>query len=78
MEQDVKLGTAGDLDIKLVAGKASLTLTLPAAETSVTVATDASALVAKLFAAIEAASPAGAQPIEEGVKAVVLAAVAAL
>lgn len=82
MEQDVKLGSVGDLDLKLSGGKASLMLSaaLPAAaaSASVGVVIDAGVLVDKLFAAVEAASPPGVAPIEESVKAVVKAAVMAL
>lgn len=82
MEKDVALGSVGSLDLSISGGKASVVLAaaVPQAALSanVSVVMDASALVDKLFAAIEAASPAGAVPIEEGVKNILKAAVAAL
>lgn len=82
MEKDVALGSMGSLDLAISGGKASVTVALGVPEAALTVSAvvsmDASALVDKLFAAIEKASPAGAQPIEEGVKAVIKAAVASL
>lgn len=83
MENDVKLGELGDLDLKLENGKASVTLKvskeIPGAalksKAEVSIEMDASALLDKLFAAIEAKSPAGAVVIEEGVKMILKAAV---
>lgn len=82
MEDKVQLGTVGELDLQLTGGKASLTLTaaLPMASASATVSVvvDAGDLVDKLFAAIESKSPAGVVVLEEGVKAVIKAAVMAI
>lgn len=82
MDKDVKLGNLGDLDISIVDGKAILKLSASAdipeaalsAKAEVVVTMDGAALLDKMFAAIEKASPPGAVAIEEGVKAIVKAA----
>lgn len=86
MEKDVKIGNVGDLDLSISGGKALVKVSVGAESAAAGLAVkaelsaslDAGALVDKLFAAIEAASPAGAVPIEEGVKAIVKAAVLAV
>lgn len=86
MEQDIKLGSVGDLDISFAGGKASVKVSVAAAleaaglavSGDVVVSLDASALVDKLFAAIEKASPAGVVPFEEGAKAALKDAVSKL
>lgn len=86
MEKDIKLGSIADIDFSFAGGKASVKLSAgyEAADLGVSVksensaSVDSLALVDKLFAAIEKASPAGAVPIEETVKALIKAAVAAI
>lgn len=86
MEKDVALGSVGSLAISFGGGKATVSLGVSApanslgfsASANVSASEDAMALVDKLFAAIEAASPAGAVVIEESVKAVIKAAVAGI
>ena len=82
MEKDIKLGNIGDLDLSFSGGKAKVevSVNVEAAALSVgaTVSMDAGQLIDKMFSAIEKASPAGAQPIEESVKLIIKAAVAAL
>ncbi|MES2355621.1 MAG: hypothetical protein V4568_14725 [Pseudomonadota bacterium] len=82
MEKDVELGSVGKLALSFSGGKALLSVTAgysPAgASVSAQVSEDASVLIDLLFSAIEKASPAGAVPIEETVKALVKASVAAV
>lgn len=81
MEQDIKLGTVGDIDFKLVGGKAVMTLSaaLPvaAAQAGMTVSIDGGVLADKLKAAIEAKYPASS-PIDEAVFALLKTALSAL
>lgn len=82
MEKDVKVGDFGDFDLKLSGGKASLVLNAVVPGAALTVGAsavvDAAVLIDKLFAEIEAKSPAGIAPIEETVKMIVKNAVLAL
>lgn len=82
MEKDVQLGQVGKLALSFSGGKALLSLSGgydPAGfALKVEASEDAAALVDLLFAAIEKASPAGVQPIEESVKGIVKAAVQAI
>lgn len=79
MEDNIKLGSVGDLDLALSGGKATVKLSATAgvasvgltAEASMSVTMDSAVLVDKLFAAMEKALPAGAIPIEEGIKLMV-------
>lgn len=82
MEKDIALGSVGDLDLAFAGGKAKVELKVNVEQAALSVGAvievDASKLIDKLFAAIEAASPPGAVPIEEGVKSILKSAVAAL
>ncbi len=87
MEQDIKLGNVGDLDLSFSGGKATVKLTagteaLAADGISVksesSLSMDSSILVDKLFAAIEKASPPGVVALEDGVKIIIKAAITAL
>lgn len=70
MEKDIKLGDAGDLDISLSGGKATLQVSVAAPGAALTasasIVVDAGVLVDKLEAAVVKAFPAGA-PIESAV-----------
>lgn len=80
MEKDIALGAYLDLELAIHSGVASLglkTTTAGPISANLAVSLDAEALVDKLFAAIEAALPAGAVPIEESVKLLVKNAVKA-
>lgn len=82
MEKDVALGSVGSLKFEFSGGKASMTGSVSYGPTgtqlNLSLVEDATALVDLLFAAIEKASPPGAIPIEESVKALVKAAVASI
>lgn len=86
MEKDIALGNVGKLSLTFSSGKASVGVTASesvgngAASVNVgaTAVVDAGELVDLVFAAIEKASPAGAQPIEEIVKTQVKNAVLAI
>jgi len=83
MEKDVKLGTVGDVDLKLEKGIATISISAAVPgdagiEGGAFVKCDAEKLLGKLFAEIEAKSPAGAVPIEETVKAIIIQAVKAI
>lgn len=83
MEKELVQGSLGDIKVTLSGGKAKLEAqgALPGG-VGVTAGAflecDASALLDKIFAEIEAKSPAGAVPLEEAVKLVIKQAVAAL
>jgi hypothetical protein len=86
MKSEIALGNVGKLSLEFSGGKASIGVTasesidggLASVDASVNGVADAGAVVDLLFSAIEKASPAGAVPIEEGVKSIVKAAVAAI
>lgn len=82
MEKDVALGKVGSLDLSFSGGKASVNVQVAVPEASLTsqvsIVVDAGALIDAVFVAIEKASPVGAKPIEESVKAIVKAAIVAL
>lgn len=82
MEKDVKVGSVGELQISFAGGKAKVEfegqLGSAGPQVGANVSEDAGQLVDKLFAAIEKASPPGAQPIEEAVKVIVKNAVLAI
>lgn len=79
MQDDIQLGSFGDLKIELAGGKFMISAGAHLANfpvgMSLSLNADAASLLSALFAAIEKASPAGAVPIEEGVKAIVMSAV---
>lgn len=82
MEDKIALGSVGSLDLSFAGGKAQISVTAaygPAgASASLSITEDATGLVNLIFSAIEKASPAGAVPIEETVKQLILAAVTAI
>lgn len=77
MEKDIALGSFGKLELLFAGGKASLSVQGQGG-LAISITDDASVLVDLIFSAIEKASPAGAVPIEESVKALVKAAVIAI
>lgn len=86
MEKDIKLGDVGAVSLVISGGKASISIQAQEsavggavqlqAQASAVVGADV--LVGMLFDEIEKKSPAGVVPIEESVKAIVLAAVKAI
>lgn len=72
MEKELVQGSKGDVKLTISAGKirieASGKLESAGGSAGAFIEEDAGALLDKIFAAIEAKSPAGAVPIEEGVK----------
>lgn len=81
MESEVKLGDVGDVDFTFASGKVKVELKveLPGggASAGAFAQIDAGVLADKLFAAIEAKSPAGVVAIEEAVKSIVKSAIVA-
>lgn len=77
-----KIGTVGAYSIGFSGGKAQLgvqgAVDNGAVALNLTVSADASVFIDQVFAAIEKASPAGAAPIEEGVKTILKAAIASI
>lgn len=69
MEKDVKLGSVGDVDVKLEGGVASAQVSASEADGAlkegVVVSGDLGALVDKIKAYVESKSPAALQPAEE-------------
>ena len=53
MEKDVQLGSVGELDVKVAAGKISLEVSLPGAAAKVSVEVDANLLIDKLVASTD-------------------------
>lgn len=80
LEKDVPLGTVGVLKATLGAGKGRLELSAKSPDGifngGAFVEEDSATLMNSLFALIEAHSPAGFVPIEEGAKAIILANIA--
>lgn len=76
------IGSIGSYTLSFQGGKASVSVQGAvdngAVQVTVSATADANAFIDQLFAAIEKASPAGAVAIEEGVKTIIKAAVAAL
>lgn len=81
-QDDIKLGTVGDLVLGFSAGKASVTAKAAidnnAVQISASVQVDSSVFIDQLFAAIEKASPPGTVAIEESVKSIIKSAIAAI
>lgn len=84
MEKDVQVGSAGQVQLTLSGGKATVAINLKESvaggavqgEASISASIDASVLLDQLFAEIEKKSPAGAAPFEEAVKSALKDAVA--
>lgn len=79
MDENISLGSFGNVDISFVQGIAKVNLTVASSNiVQASISCDAGALIDALFAAIEAKSSSGAVVVEKSVQAVIKQAVLAL